>query len=303
MSAVLDVPPANTDEWLAWRKGGLGASELPAILGLDPYRSEHDVWLVKTGRAPDFRGNAKTRWGHRLERVGLEHWNEQHPDVDPAVNPHRPYRLPAYPHLWATPDAIGGSGGPREVGIEVKVTDAWQEPPERVRVQCLGQAGLADLERVDVVRLNFEDDPAIFRVERDEAAIEGILAAGEAWYVTHVLGDVEPPRRDDVLPADERQEQLAADLRSVRKAMAALEKRDRAIRDDLIASVAGKGVITGPGFRIEVRAAHEQTRTGWKEIASGLLADMAEDEREALIGLHQTTSRVRPAVYPTWDEE
>lgn len=306
MSAVLDAPPAyGSDEWLAWRKGGLGASELPAILGLDPYRTEHDVWLVKTGRAPDFRGNAKTRWGHRLEQLGLHHWYTAQPDNEWTVPlGGSTLQKGAYPHLWATPDGIAGTiDGTRFVGVEVKVTDAWHEPPERVRVQCLAQAGLGDLERVDVVRLNFEDDPAIFHIERDEVAIEGILAAGEAWYVTHVLGDVEPPRRDDVLPADERQEQLAADLRSVRKAMAALEKRDRAIRDDLIASVAGKGVITGPGFRIEVRAAHEQTRTGWKEIASGLLADMAEDEREALIGLHQTTSRVRPAVYPTWDEE
>lgn len=306
MSAVLDAPPAyGSDEWLAWRKGGLGASELPAILGLDPYRTEHDVWLVKTGRAPDFRGNAKTRWGHRLEQLGLHHWYTAQPDKEWTVPlGGSTLRKGAYPHLWATPDGIAGTlDGTRFVAVEVKVTDAWQEPPERVRVQCLAQAGLGDLERVDVVRLNFEDDPATFRIERDEAAIESILAAGEAWYVTHVLGDVEPPRREDVLPADERQEQLAADLRSVRKAMAALEKRDRAIRDDLIASVAGKGVITGPGFRIEVRAAHEQTRTGWKEIASGLLADMAEEEREALIGLHQTTSRVRPAVYPTWDEE
>lgn len=301
---VQAVPAYGTPEWLAWRRGGLGASDLPAILGLDPYRSEHDVWLEKTGQRPGFSGNAKTRWGHRLEAVGLEWWSlNAHPNGNLAVtSTGEPYSQPAYPHLWCTPDGIVRELG-MHVAIEVKVTNAWSTPPDRVRVQALVQAGLCDVDSVDVVRLNFEDDPAIFRVDRDEAAIADILAAGEAWYVRHVVEGIEPPQRADEAPADERQAGLAADLRRVRSAIERLERQDRAIRDDLIASVAGRGVITGPGFRVEVRAAHDTTRTGWKEIATGLLRDMDEAEREALIGLHQTTSRVRPAVYPTWDEE
>lgn len=301
MTALLEAPPANTPEWVEWRKGGLGASDLPAILGLDPYRTEHEVWEEKTGRRPGFAGNAKTRWGHRLERVGLLEWEDHNPGN--AEHNERAFRDARYPHLWATPDGIATQLVGRPVGIEVKVTDAWLEPPERVRVQCLAQAGLADLERVDVVRLNFEDDPAIFRIERDEAAIEGILAAGEAWYVTHVLGGLEPPRRDDVAPADPRQEQLARELRDVLKAKALLERRERSIKDDLVASVAGKGVMVGAGWRIEVRAGHDTTRVGWKELASGLIKGMADDEREALVGLHSTTSRSRPSVHPSWDEE
>lgn len=297
MSALLEVPAYGTDEWVAWRRGGLGASELPAVLGLDPYRTEHEVWEEKRGLRPGFAGNARTRWGHRMERVGLDVWAEANPGMLPVAND-RPIRSDAWPRLWATPDAIAGP-----VGIEVKLTEAWAEPPERVRVQCLAQAGIGGLARVDVVRLSFGSDPAIFRVERDEAAIADILAAGEAWYERHVAQGHEPPARPDEAPADERQSALAADLRTVRRAMAALELRERAIRDDLVASVAGRGVITGPGFRIEVRAAHDVTRTGWKELATGLLSGMPEGEREALVGLHQATSRVRPAVYPTWDEE
>lgn len=303
MSALAEVPAYGTDEWVAWRRGGLGASDLPAVMGLDPYRSEHDVWEEKTGRRPAFAGNARTRWGHRMERLGLEHWASLNPDMTLPLGGST-LRLSGYPHLWATPDGVAGSpDGTTFVGVEVKLTDAWSTPPERVRVQCLGQAGLGGLARVDVVRLSFEDDPAVFRVERDERAIGDLLAGAEAWYVRHVLGDMEPPRRPDEAPADERQAALAADLRRVLVAIGRLQRQERAIKDDLVASVAGRGVITGPGFRVEVRAGHESTRTGWKELAAGLLADMPEEEREALVGLHQTTSRVRPAVYPTWDEE
>lgn len=301
MSALLEAPPANTPEWVEWRKGGLGASELPAILGLDPYRTEHEVWEEKTGRRPGFAGNAKTRWGHRMERLGLLEWEEHNPGN--AAPNDRPFRDPRYPHLWATPDGIATQLTGRPIGIEVKVTEAWVHPPERVRVQALAQAGICGFDRVDVVRLSFDDDPAIFRIERDEQAIEDMLAAAEAWYVLHVIEGAEPPRRPDEAPADRRQAQAAADLRRVTRAIEQLEQRARDLKDDLIASVAGKGVITGPGFRIEVRAGHDTTRTGWKELAQSFLDGMDPVEREALVGLHQTTSRVRPAVYPSWDEE
>jgi putative phage-type endonuclease len=310
MSALLDAaPPYGTPEWVQWRKGGLGASDLPAVLGLDPYRTEHELWQVKRGLVTDFTGNPKTRWGHRLESIGLEVWGEQNPDMPKRVRNDLPYRRSDYPHLWATPDALAvDADKTRAVGIEVKVTEQWLQPPDRVKVQALVQMGLADLERVDIVRLSFDDDPAIFPIERDEQAIADILAAGEAWYVRHVIEGIEPPRLPDEVQADERQAQLAADLRGVRKAIDSLERQERSLREDLIASVAGKGIITGPGFRIEVRSAHDTTRTSWKDVVAQHrillgLKGLPTDELDAIEEMHQTTSRTGPAVYPKWTTE
>jgi putative phage-type endonuclease len=297
---LAEAPAYGTPDWVAWRRNGLGASDLSAILGLDPYRTEHELWEQKTGKSPDFDGNAKTRWGHRLERVGLDVWMDRNPAI-PVPNT-EPFTRPEYPHLWATPDALA-----RPVGIEVKVTSAWVHPPERVRVQCLAQMGLADLERIDVVRLSFDEDPAIFRVDRDDAAIADILAAGEAWYVRHVIEGIEPPMAEGEHPADERQAALSADLRRVKRTIEQLERQERAIRDDIIASVAGQGVITGPGWRIEVRRSRGAVRTGWKEVASAyrtaLEPHMAAADLEAIEGMYQTQGKPTTSVYPTWDEE
>ena len=54
-----------TQEQQARRLSGLGASEVPAVLGLDPYRSPLDVYLEKTGVLPPFEGNNFTEWGNR----------------------------------------------------------------------------------------------------------------------------------------------------------------------------------------------------------------------------------------------
>ncbi len=90
--------------------------------------------------------------------------------------------------------------------------------------------------------------------------------------------------------------------------MDALARQERSIKDDLIASVAGRGVIAGHGFRIEIRGAHDTTRTGWKEVSAAYrtqLESLTQDEEwlDTIVGLHQETTRSKPSVYPTWNEE
>jgi hypothetical protein len=38
------------DQWIAERRSGIGASESSAVLGLNPYCSNVELWLQKTGR-------------------------------------------------------------------------------------------------------------------------------------------------------------------------------------------------------------------------------------------------------------
>lgn len=49
MSELLNVKQ-NTDEWMSERKKRLGASDIPIILGLSPYKTAYELWEEKTGR-------------------------------------------------------------------------------------------------------------------------------------------------------------------------------------------------------------------------------------------------------------
>jgi len=40
----------SRDEWLTVRKGGIGSSDASASVGLNPYQSQLELWMVKTGR-------------------------------------------------------------------------------------------------------------------------------------------------------------------------------------------------------------------------------------------------------------
>jgi len=89
------------EDWLAVRKQGIGSSDAAAAVGLNPYKSQLELWLEKTGRdgnlpktdphdeeSPAYWGNLlepivaahySKRTGHRVRRINAV---LQHPDPD-----------------------------------------------------------------------------------------------------------------------------------------------------------------------------------------------------------------------------
>jgi len=53
--------------WLAWRRGGIGASDAPAIMGVSPWMDLDALWLDKTGRRRSGFSNHAMQRGQRLE--------------------------------------------------------------------------------------------------------------------------------------------------------------------------------------------------------------------------------------------
>lgn len=59
----------NSQEWLEWRRSGIGASDVPIILNLSPWKTPYQLWEEKTGLTiedPE-KYNFITEEGHRLE--------------------------------------------------------------------------------------------------------------------------------------------------------------------------------------------------------------------------------------------
>lgn len=56
-------------EWLAWRRQGIGGSDVSAILGLSRFGSPWTVYLDKTGQAEDREPTEAMWWGSNLEDV------------------------------------------------------------------------------------------------------------------------------------------------------------------------------------------------------------------------------------------
>lgn len=65
MSGVI----VNAAEWQKERQKGIGASEASAILGLNPYMSNQELWRIKTGRKviEDISNKTCVKYGHDAE--------------------------------------------------------------------------------------------------------------------------------------------------------------------------------------------------------------------------------------------
>ena len=97
---TIDLP---RDEWLEVRKTGIGSSDAAAAVGLNPYQSQLELWLVKTGRddglpkVDPHDEESPMYWGNILEPIVAAHYTRrtgnrvrkinavlQHPDPDKA---------------------------------------------------------------------------------------------------------------------------------------------------------------------------------------------------------------------------
>lgn len=70
----------NSDAWLKWRREGIGASDLPIIMGDSPYKTPFQLWEEKLG-ITKFEGNFATQRGHRLEPEARANF-ELHNDIE-----------------------------------------------------------------------------------------------------------------------------------------------------------------------------------------------------------------------------
>ena len=310
-AAPIIAPPYGSTAWVEWRNGGLGASDLPSVVGCNPYQSEYQLAALKRGVTPAFEGNEKTRWGHRMEAVGIEVYQEA---TGHRVVTGETFGDPRWPHLWATLD--GRVPGAR-VGVEVKWTAHWDTPPQRVEVQALGQMGLADLDAIDVVRLSPYGEPKTHRIERDDVAITDLLEMSETWFVRYVLGD-EWPALDDspeamrVLSrlrgteqrkADDGQRATLGDLRRVRGSLERLDAAEKGLLRDLKASMAGAGVLVAPDARVTWSAVKPRTTVGWQQIAEGLRTRCTDEEWQAVVSLATKTGDPGDRFMVKFDEE
>lgn len=70
MKKLICTKDMKTEEWLEYRRRGIGGSDASVILGISPYRSILQLWEEKTGRVSiEEKKNSYTYFGHVMEPV------------------------------------------------------------------------------------------------------------------------------------------------------------------------------------------------------------------------------------------
>ena len=309
---LVTVPAYGSDEWVARRRDGMGASDMAAIVDLDPWKGSYELALSKRGESDDGEQSWVMRMGHIMEPYGLEAYEREH---GCTLTRGETFNNDRWPRCWATLD-----GRHDDVGVEVKWTNSWgrDSVPRHIIVQVYAQMGIADLRAVDIVRVSSRDEPEVVaRIERDEQAITGLLDTAEAWYARYVLGDELPPvdgsrgasrhldklRGDEERAANDQQVQLLDSLRAVRARLAEDEKTDRLIINELKATMVDTGVLTAPGVRVTWAATKGRAKTDWHKVAQMLKGDMPAEQFDQLAERHTTIGEPSTRFAVRFEEE
>lgn len=191
------------DEWLAVRKGGIGSSDAGAAVGLNPYKSQLELWMEKTGRdttlpkADPHDEESPMYWGNVLEPIVAWHYSKRTGRRVRRINAVLQHPDPELPWMLANIDreVIGAD----DVQIlECKTAGIngarlWKEGvPEYVQLQVMHQLAVTGKQAADVAVLLGGQILEIHRIERDERMISRLIEL-ERKFWEYVVNDTPPP--------------------------------------------------------------------------------------------------------------
>lgn len=187
----IDTNELERAAWLEARRQGVGASEVAALLGVDPYRSAFAVWAEKTGRVvpEDLSDKQAVQWGNALEPLVARAWSEQ-TGREIVDHGRTTIRRRAHSLLFATLDReiVDAGDGIGPGVLEVKAPgylqrEHWEsDPPLKYVVQVQAQLAVTGHQWGVLAALIGGQDFRAFTIDRDDALIEVIEDAVTTFW-------------------------------------------------------------------------------------------------------------------------
>lgn len=191
------------EDWLQIRKRGIGSSDAAAAVGLNPYKSQLELWMEKTGRdagmpkADPHDEESPIYWGNVLEPIVAWHYSKRTKNKVRRINAVLQHPDPELPWMLANIDreVIGAD----DVQIlECKTAGIngarlWKEGvPEYVQLQVMHQLAVTGKQAAHVAVLLGGQTLEIHRIERDEQMIARLIEL-ERQFWRYVETDTPPP--------------------------------------------------------------------------------------------------------------
>lgn len=191
------------EEWLAVRKQGLGSSDAAAAVGLNPYKSQLELWLEKTGRDTSLPKldpqdeDSPAYWGNILEPIVAAHYSRRSGHRVRRINAVLQHPEPQLKWMLANIDHEV-IGAPEVQILECKTAGIngarlWKEGvPEYVQLQVMHQLAVTGKQAADVAVLLGGQHLEVHRIERDESMIARLIDL-ERLFWDYVVSDTPPP--------------------------------------------------------------------------------------------------------------
>ena len=276
---VHNVAAISREEWLEYRKSGLGGSDAGAIMGVSPYKGRFAVWADKMGKLPPAEDNEAMRQGRDLEEYVAQRFAEK---LGKRVRrDRRMIRSKAHPCMIADIDRriIG-----ERAGLECKTSkDIYlkryknNEFPMEYYCQCLHYMVVTGWDAWYLAVLVYGTELLVFKLvsrgplEPEEGVravidvsddLDALTAAEDDYWAQYMVGGEIPPpdaleatrkalglvyaaSDGSVMDADDETDDTLTELAKLKEDKRALEGRILAAENAVKAAMGSAEVLTG----------------------------------------------------------
>jgi putative phage-type endonuclease len=233
----LKCPEMDHEEWLQWRRNGVGASDAPAIMGVSPWTTRYQKWEEKVFPKEEWGGNAAMERGKVLEDPARKEFERLMGVSVPPVNVEN--KRDAW--LRASLDGLDALG---KVMVEIKCPNSQDHSvalsnrvPDKYYPQCQHQLAVTGLPGMYYFSFDGEKG-TIVEVARDDLYIRDELFPKEKEFWNCVVWKEPPPFTDrDYCNMEENAAwlEVSRKWKEAKKVLKDVENVEKLQRDALIA--------------------------------------------------------------------
>jgi len=202
---ITDTSDLSTDEWLEYRRTGIGGSDVSAVLGVSPFTTGRDLYYDKCGivSAVDDEDNwVQKEIGHLLEDLVAKIFHNKTGYRIYQIK--KMFRHPVYTFMIADVDYFVELPNGETAILEIKTTnynnaDKWRDGkneiiPLNYELQGRHYMAVMNLNQVYYCCLygNNEDEVIIRHINRDLEYESEMIALAENFWVNHIQARIPP---------------------------------------------------------------------------------------------------------------
>lgn len=267
----------SREEWLSFRRTGIGGSDAATVCGLNPYSSLLQLWADKTGRLDDMPDNEAMRVGRDLEEYVAKRFCEATGKKVRRRN--AMFQHDTHDFILADIDReIVGENA----GLECKTTNAFAksdfengEIPLYYAVQCRHYMNVMGYDKMYLAVLVLGKAFYWFEIPYDASEGEALIELETRFWDKYIVPDVRPnpdgsESAERVLEKIYRQQNENAitifeqennirELAAVKAQISELETKANTIKQTIITALEGNTDGYTEAFKVSWK---EQQRTG-----------------------------------------
>lgn len=203
---LVDTGNLPREEWLEWRRKGIGGSDAATIIGVSPFSTARDLYYDKLNivSAVDEEDNwVQKEIGHLLEDLVAKIFSKK--TGYPIYQVKKMFYHPEHPYMLADVDFFVKLPDGKTAILEIKTTNynatgAWWRDGEEVvpvnyEIQGRHYMAVTNIDKVYYCCLygNTEEEVIIRSIERDDAYEDLIVTLEGDFWENNVLAKVPPP--------------------------------------------------------------------------------------------------------------